>query len=47
MLKSIKQIIKDENLFLNEKKHFGTDKFCKHPYAEKYEDIFLNYRNKK
>lgn len=47
MIKTIKEIIDHENLFLNEKKQFGTDKFCKHPYAEKYEEIFLKYRNKK
>lgn len=47
MLKTINQIIADENLYLNETLQWGTDKFTKHPYADLYDELLFPYRNRK
>lgn len=43
---TLKQILHSENLYLNEGQQWGTNKFCVHPYADKYEELFTTYKNK-
>lgn len=45
-MKTLLQIIEEENLFLDERKKTGTDKLTKHPYSEKYEPLFEPFRDK-
>lgn len=44
-MRTLLEIMDDENLFLDEVNRKGTDKLTKHPYSEKYEGLFLPYRD--
>lgn len=46
MNKSLYEIMKDESLFLDESRGWGTDKLTKHPYTEEYDVLFEKWRDK-
>jgi precorrin-6B methylase 2 len=46
MHKSLRQIMEDEGLFLDESRGWGTDKLTKHPYTEDYDPLFEQWRDK-
>lgn len=46
MNKGLYEIMRDEGLFLNESNGWGTDKLTKHPYAEDYDPLFEQWRDK-
>jgi predicted O-methyltransferase YrrM len=46
MYKSLYEIMKEEGLFLDENRKWGTDKLTKHPYTEEYDELFAQWRDK-
>ena len=45
-MKTLEQIWEEENLQLDDHNQKGTSKFSAHPYAEKYDELFLPWREK-